>query len=133
MGSEALHPATNQLFSVPWLRHASSKDSILSDTGMLQSLSTLALAEKCPTELPLGPSFPQPLLSSNLSSHSKLGVCLPKRGFHHKEGCKMTLAQRMVAVEPLWWLSSRTPSMPHFSRLWSQLPVVRTWTTSSQS
>lgn len=99
MGSEALHPATNQLFSVPWLKHASSKDSISSDTRMLQSLPTLALAEKCPTELPLGPSSPQPLLSSNLSSHSKLGVSLPKRVFHqHKEDCKMTLAQRMVAV-----------------------------------
>lgn len=80
---------------------------------MLQSSPTLVLAEKCPTELPLGPSSPQPLLSLNLSSRSKLGVCLPKRvSYQHKEDCKMTLVQSVAAEEPLWWHPSRTPRSP---------------------
>lgn len=49
---------------------------------MLQSVPTpVLLAEKCPTKLLLGPS-PQLLLSLNLSSCSKLDVCLPKRVSH---------------------------------------------------
>lgn len=49
---------------------------------MLQSVPTpVLLAEKCPTKLLLGPS-PQLLLSLNLSSCSKLDLCLPKRVSH---------------------------------------------------
>lgn len=101
---------------------------------MLQSVPTpVLLAEKCPTKLLLGPS-PQLLLSLNLSSCSKLDLCLPKRVSHQIR----TIVKWHLLTAWLWHnhygdVPLGSPELPSYVLLQQALvPVVKIWKTSSQ-